>query len=421
MSNVDQFLEQLQSMSPSQKKKTAFVKRRTIEKLFCGHVSNHGKYKILPINSVITGNPFVVLANTREISMPRKNIGQDGQEQIYTAWIRILPEDAYNVIDPVTGNITSPLTAEEKRLYSTAVSLWEELYKELNAYENRNDQSISGFIRRKNYTVWNSYVLNKWKVGDTRNPERSDFSALFVVTAKNFIDIVSNNIQETDLLVNSTGANNDNWIRDIYNRDATGRKGFMMFSIAKNDGGPGFNISTTHTLGAGEFLANVTIPEEDMELMQNPVEQFLGWQAARDEERPAQNRHLFNSNLYNEVIQYMVDQLAQIRLTKENGGEVSKAIEATNEMVLKGQAPTNTRGQVTNDPILAKMAEESNQQQYVQAVRPESVVQKNTDPFGNPPAAHLDPMTGTPVGSQQAPSQSPFTRPSFATEEDLPF
>lgn len=420
--SVDNFLEQLQAMSPSQKKKTTFVKRRTIEKIFCGHVSNHGKYQMLPINSVITGNPFVVLANTREIAMPRKNMSQDGQEQVYTAWIRILPSSAYDIVDPSSGQVVSPLTAEEIRLHTTAINLWEELYKELDAYNNRTDPNITGFIRRKNYTIWNSYTLNKWKVGETRNPERSNFSALFVVTAKNFIDILTSNVQETNL---TSGMGNSDWTSEIYNRDTCNRKGYIMFSISKNEGGPGFNISTTHTLGAGNYLSNVVIPEEDMELMQNPVEEFLGWQAARDEENPAESRHLFNSSLYNEVIQYMTDQLAQIRITKQSGGDTGEAIKATNDMVVQSQHPTDTRGQATNDPILAKMAAEKNAATAAQAgtygntvnaMNPGDVMKKNTDPFNNPPAAHIDPVSGTPVNN--------FQRPSFAmgnSGDDMPF
>lgn len=401
MSSVDNFLEKLQAISPVQKKKTTFVKRRSIDKIFCGFQGNHGMYQMLPMNNVVTGIPFADLRGTREINMPRKNIAADGNESVYNAWIRILPKEAYNIKD-ANGNLVSSLSESESELHTKALTIWEELWKETDAYNVPEYQKI--LIRKKNYTVWNAFVTNYWAIGDNRNPARTNFSATFVVTAKDFLTMVSSNIEETSI---TDGVGNEDWLDDINNRDLTNRKGLLMFSISKPEG-PGFNISVSHKLHMENYLKGVEIPAEDAEAMQNPVECFLGWQANNDTENEPECRHLFNKKLYEELIQYMTDQLVSIRMSKQNGGNLSDAIQATNDMVLKNQTPTDSRGQATNDPVLAEMAAKSSQNS--QAVNPENIVEKNTNPFQTPPAAHLDPLSGAPI-SNSAPT---WNKPAFA-------
>ena len=432
---VDAFLEKLQSMSPTNSKKKIFEKKRTIEKIFCSYPGAFGKYQLLPISSTISGYPFVALPNTREISIPRKNLGSDGTETVYNAWIRILPESAYTIKDPSSGREVSSLTAADEALLRQAYTVWEELYKELDARNNAMDPTIGKLIRRKNYTLFHAMALNLWAGGDMRTPARQNFCALFVVTAKGFIDIVAEAIQDTNI---TSGLGNSDWIYDIYNRETANRKGFMMFSINKADG-PGFNISVSHQLGAESYLNGVTIPEDDMDLMQNPVETFLGWQANKDEDTPADQRRLFNKSLITEAIEYMTDQLAKIRIAKQNGTSVAEAIKATNDIILSQQVPTDTRGQQTNDPILAEMAAKAVENEKSMlggygnsnvAANPDEVVAKNTNPFQNPAAAHLNPISGTPVNdtpnNNTFGGSAPFQKPAFAggfggNNGDLPF
>ena len=128
MSNsVESFLERLQSMSPK-KKPTSFVKRRAIETVYTNAKANFGKYQLLPLTSVINDFPYVSLKNTREIKMPRKNVMSDGTPQEYSAWIKLLPKDAYTIKDPSTGREVSSLTAADESLLDQAYAIWEELY-----------------------------------------------------------------------------------------------------------------------------------------------------------------------------------------------------------------------------------------------------------------------------------------------------
>lgn len=437
MSNsVDSFLERLQAMSPTTQKKKTFVKRRTIDLIYTNAKPNFGKYQLLPLPSVVNGSPYTVLQNTREIKMPRRNVLADGTEQSYSAWIKLLPKSAYTIKDPSTGREVSSLTAADESLLDQAYTVWEELFKELDVRNNVMNPNIGGLIRRKCYSIFFGRALSWWSNGDTRTPARQNFSGLFVVTSKSFLDIVSNSIADTNI---TSGMGNENWVNDIYNRDLTNRKGFIMFNISKSDS-PGFNISVSHTLGAEQYLSGVTIPEEDAELMQNPVMNFLGWQANKEDESvPADQRRLFNKALITETIEYMTDLLAKARMAKQNGTSVEEAIAATNQTLLANQAPTDTHGQATNDPILADMARQASQAQPTGGYgnnnfvggNGQDVAAKNTNPFQNPAAAHLDPLSGAPVapgnGGFGGQTQSaPFQQPAFASgfgngSNDLPF
>jgi hypothetical protein len=355
--------------------------------------------------------------------MPRRNVTADGQEQSYQAWIKFLPLQAYTIKDQTTGREVSSLTASDESLLRQAYAVWEELFTELDAKNNATDPTVRSLIRRKNYTIFYGNCPNFWSVQDTRTPVRQNFNALFVMTSKAFPEIVGNSIADTNI---TSGIGNDAWLADVYNRELTGRKGFMLLNISKSDG-PGFNISVSHTLGAEAFLNGVNIDPNDMELMQNPVETFLGWQANREDESvPADQRRLFNKSLIQEAIEFMTDQLAKIRMAKQNGTSVEEAIQATNQTALANQAAKAAATPQTNDPILAQMsAEATPSAQSVGGYGNNNVVQngqsvtnRNDNPFQNPAASHIDPLTGAPVAdTAQQPSQpqsAPFSQPSFA-------
>lgn len=423
MYTVDSFLEKLSSISPSTKKRN-FESKKLIQRVYCNFKGNFGKYQILPFPSAITNYPFVVLENTREINIPRKNIASDGTVTQYNAWIKILPVSAYQVKDPSSGRVANSLTAEEEAQLKQVYAVWEELYKEVDGKNNTIDPVISKLIRRKNYTIFHGYCVNMFEEGDPRKAARQNFSALFIMTAKNFVDIVSNNIVDNNIM----NGNNPGWLNDIYSSDLTGRKGFMMMSVSQNVGGPGFNISVNHVLN-DTFLQGVTIPEEEAAEMQNPVETFLGWQArTEDADVPTEERRLYNAKIMQEAIDYMTDLLARIRMGKQNNTSIQEAISATTKLLMENQQPTDTRGNQFNDPVLADLAEK---QQPAAGYgfanvpnNPEQVQEKNfsSDPFSNPAVSHQDPVTGSPVAAEPT-REVPFNRPSFAggTDSGFPF
>jgi hypothetical protein len=429
---VDSFLEKLSSISPSNARKKNFESKKLIQRVYCNFKGNFGKYQILPFTSTINDFAYVTLMGTREINMPRKNIAADGSESMYSAWIKILPMSAYTIKDPSSGREVSSLTGEDEKLLRRAYAVWDELYTEVDGKNNTIDPVISKLIRRKNYTIFHGYCVRMFAEGSQQRDSannRENFSALFVMTAKNFVDIVNSNIVDTGLM---TGNTDPHWVENVYNRDLTGRKGFMMLSVAQNPSGPGFNISVSHQISPQ--FQDVKIPEDQALEMENPVETFLGWQARNDEDVDSNQRKLFNAKLITEAIEFMSDQLAKIRMAKQNGTDLKAAIEETNKLVLESQVPTDTRGIQTNDPILAEMNRKAQEEAQANVGTygntnygtPE-VAEQNTfsDPMRNPAVSHQDPISGPVTGGGFGePRQTPFSKPEFAggpSNSDLPF
>ena len=93
---------------------------------------------------------------------------------------------------------------------------------------------------------------------------------------------------------------------------------------------------------------------------------------------------------------------------------VEDAIANTNAQALANQEYNNSMGQTTNDPMLADMAAKQAQENNFSQVNPAQVVDNNNNPYQNPPAAHIDPVTNAP----QQPKSNPFGntfQPSFGS------
>lgn len=395
MENIEQFLKQLGQQNPVRNNKP-FEKRRTIEKLYTNSPSNYGRYQVFPMDSVITSFPFIGLKNTREICMPRKNISSDGQETVYNAWIKIIPEEGYQMKD-ATGRVVSSLTASDSQLLSQAQLLFDELYNELDPQNNRDKKEIYDLIRKRNYTIFNAYCLNFWNINQSRQPSRQNFCALFVVTAKSFLDVIQNSISERA----ATEGGDMSWLPQVYNRDLTDREGFLMFSISLDRSGrPGFSVTASHEFNRGKTLDGYKIPEDMEPLMRDPVENFLGWQAKRsDEEAP--HKRLFNPDLMKSTIEYMSEQLAAIRTAKQTNVSVEEAIKRTTEDALSKQTPIASNGRVSNDPVLNDLASKAAAQNGGPEVvnNAQRIVENNNDPFSTPASAHIDPLSGAPVNN----------------------
>lgn len=433
---VDEFL---QMIPENQSNKRNFENQRKLEKIYLNVPVNFGRYQVLPMNSVLTPTfPFVELSGTCEINIPRRNLRSDGTEQTYEAWIKLLPKSAYYMLDD-TGRLTSSLTAADEQLLTQAYQIHSQLYNELDVRNNYKNTAITKLIRRKNYMIFHAFCVNYWQLNDQRSPKRQNFSALYVITSNKFMESLREDITNFALINSDAG---DDWVNQVYNRSLSGRTGFLVFTVQNNPSGPGFAFNINHAINREEYLKDVKINEEDAAIMSDPIESFLGWQAAKDD-APVGKRKLFNASLIKEAIDFMTRQLASIRAAKMSGTDIAQAIEATNKEVLKTQVPTNTMGVTTNDPMLAQMAKEAQEKNFNSnnLVNPQQVVQNNTDPFGTPPAAHFDPVGATPqntgnvnpafgnnLGYSQGNNQNnPENNPqwgggnSFGTNNQMPF
>ena len=420
MSKVEDFMAKLAAQTaPMQKNTQPRANTKSVEKISLNFPGNFGRYQILPLDSVVTDYPYVTLFNTREIAIPRKQVGADGTETPYQAWIKLLPKEGYQMKD-MTGRVVSSLTAEEEQLLGEAHTLFDNLFNEVDARNNLNMQK--DLCRKRNYTLFHAMCLNKWDFEDSRAPKRQNFCGLFVCTAKGFMQAVEDNINERTLM----NGGDASWLPGIYNRELTGRDGFVMFSISKSKTSAGYTCTVSHETGRSQMLSGVTIPAEDAEMMKDPVYTFLGWQANREEGVEDGQRRLFNASLIKEAIAFMTQQLAAVRMAKQNGQGIDAAIKNTNDLVLKNITVSQPK---TNDPMLASA------QAAAPQVNVAKVVENNTAPFSTPPASHIDPITGAPVApsntgfgqtSQPQSNPAPFTAPSFggfgaAPKSDLPF
>lgn len=410
---ADDFLAKLAMQAPKAKEEFK-PKNRVLEKIYLNYPGNFGRYQIFPMDSIVTDFPFQTLFDTREINIPRKNLAADGTVNVYNAWIKLLPKSAY-IMKDATGRQVSSLSAADELLLGQAHMVFDQLCNELDMRNNRAPE-VTNLVRKRNYTVFFGYCLNKWGEGNSRTPERQNFCGLFVCTAKGFITSVEENITERTLM----NGGDSSWIPSVYNRQLSGRDGFLMFSIQQNKMQAGYSVTASHEFGRAKNLEGIVISEEDAELMVDPVETFLGWQANRDDSAPG-TRRLFNATITQEAITFMTEQLAAIRMAKQTGTTIAEAIENTNNLALANQPFTNNQGQTTNDPMLAEMAKE--QETNFSQVDPSKLANNNA-PYQTPPAAHIDPITNAPktnpfgnsFGGQQNTNNgsAPFS-PSFGS------
>ena len=422
---IDDFLEKLSKQTPKTSSASDYKKTRTIEKIYLNAPVNFGRYQIFPMDSVVQDYPFVTLFGTKEISMPRKNISNDGVETTYNSWIKILPASAY-VMRDMTGRLVNSLTAADQQILQEAHMIHDQLWQELDPTNNRDKKDITNLVRRKNYTLFFGYCMNFWVQGESRTPSRQNFSALFVCTAKGFTSTVQEDIEEKSLMNNGDMS----FINSIYGRQLTGRDGFLMFSISPNKLQAGFSISVSHEFNRAKSLEGYSIPEEDAELMLDPVETFLGYQSgARGSEAEVPCKKLFNAQLIKEATNFMASQLAAVRAAKSSGTSIEEAIKTTTEDALRNQVPTTPGGKATNDPILQQFAEQNAADNGgARVVNPNAIVNNNNNPFQSAPVAHIDPVTSAPVnpGNNNG-GHAPFN-PGFGgsfgnnqNSDDLPF
>ena len=401
--NIANFLHNLEQNQPKSRdsKPKSDVK---IEKVYLSHPDWQGKYQILPMVSAENGLPMAFLQRVREIKLPRKVTLNDGKEIESVNWIKILPPEAYTM-QSADGQTVSSLTSADEDLLRQVQSSFDILYGELGGMSKERNPDLNktiGYMRRRNYTLFYGRCISHWGASDPRNPKHANFSALFVCSAKNFPEVIQNNINDSVI----TYGDPETWINQVYSRELTGRTGFLLFSINLNAGGQvGYSLSAQHVINNPQVSSQV-IPEEEAEMMHDPIEGYLGWQA--DHGEPGR---LFNRRLMEETLATINQQIAATRASK--GMDPGMAAAATSGMAFAGQGGNTPQ---TNDPML------QGQGVYAQPAgmtNPEAVMNGNTNPFQTPPAAQIDPLTQAPVNNGGG---AQFVSPAFAQGgNNLPF
>lgn len=402
--NIANFLQNLEKNQPKSRefKPKSDVK---IEKVYLSHPDWQGKYQILPMVSAENGLPMAFLQRVREIKLPRKVTLQNGEERENSNWIKILPVEAYTM-QSADGQTVSSLTSADEDLLRQVQNSFDMLYEELGGNSKERNPEINktiSYMRRRNYSLFYGRCISHWGAADPRNPKHANFSALFICSAKGFPEVIQNNINDSVI----TYGDPETWINQVYSRELTGRTGFLLFSVNLGVGGQvGYTLSAQHVIG-NQQVASQVIPENEAELMHDPIEGFLGWQA--DKREPGR---LFNRKLMEETLATLNSQIAAARASK--GINVGMAAAATSGTAFASQGATNPQ---TNDPMLQGQGIYS---QPAGMTNPAAVMNNNTSPFQTPPAAQIDPITQTPVNNGPA---AQFVSPAFAQAggSGLPF
>jgi len=395
MDFLTNFMERLTKQSGSPATRTFNRQTRKIDRISVNNPETLGRYQVLPINSAVTEFPFIS-GRVRQISLPRRRMDESGEEQNYSAWIHIPSFEFFQMRD-ATDRVVSSLTAEDEKLLSSTYNLWEELYSEVDG--KTNYPVVKDFIRAKNMTVFSAYCMNFWKYGsNNRTPDRQNFSALFMITTKNFIQSVEANINDKNLTEGGP-----DWIYNVYNNQLKNRDGFLMFSVNKDKTAKGFTASATHEFGRSSMLSGVEIPQEDFDAgMDDPVSLFLGWQAnSAEREKPSGSRRLFNAALMKEACNYMGTLLSAIRAEKAKDPSTPIDVMAVVNQVVEDY--------YKNLPPL-----EPRQQSNGQGVAQEAP-QTHSAPVNDSPTTHIDPLMGShePQSNGFGGGFGGFSTPSF--------
>ena len=318
---------------------------KLVRTVYLSQPANHGKYQIFPMNSTVTGLPFVQLPKTREIKIPRTLRKSDGTEVTYDYWVKILPHSAFDEMDEM-GRTTSGLTSSESQLLSSVQAAFDKLYAAMGGFEKEKSKNLTvGKLRKKNYTIFYAKCLQHWGLDNPRQAEETNYSALFVCAAKGFTEVLNDNIK--DIIMENGG--DESWLDQIYNRNLTGRTGYMTFNISLPQNIVGYKLTIDHKYNSQQFVNEVITPEEES-LMQDPVERFLGWQVDKERHRN------FNARVLEEVLTFINAELANY---PESGNTNSgPSISPTNAFSAVGTQPTPKAGETPThvDPFTGKEA-----------------------------------------------------------------
>ena len=402
--NIANFLTTLEANQPVSRD-YKMKNENKIEKIYLSHPDWQGKYQVLPMVNPVTGSPITFLQKVREIKLPRTFVTSNKEEKEYLSWIKILPAEAY-LMQSADGQIVSSLTSADEDLLRQVQSSFDILYDELGGNsKNRTSElnkQLSQLVRRRNYTLFYARCISHWGASDPRNPKHTNLSALFICSAKDFPKTISDSINDTTI----TNGDPALWMGQVYNREVTGRTGFLLFSVNLGVGGQiGYTLSAQHVINTQQ-VSNYIIPAEDVEEMSDPVEGFLGWQANNSD-----SGRLFNRKLMEETLSIINQKIAECRATKGLNPELAAQVTSNTAVQTANNAAINQAK--TNDPMLQ-------QAQMPGMTNPGAIMNGNNNPFQTPPAAQIDPITQMPINSQPS---APYTSPAFAQtgNNGLPF
>lgn len=370
-------LSQLETQAQSNLKGNAAwgSNKRKVETIHFGNPDNQGSYLIIPLPNPIYGSiPYVQIRGVRQFKVTKTF-----KDKSYDYTRKILPVTAYDIVDPQaqTFRLYSPLTSDDLELHKEACRLWDDLYRKMGGYKKQAErtpaeskQLLDMGMGSKNYTIFNSYVMYRYKGTDVRNTVRSNYGALFILPSLALSSSVNENIASISAM--QFGGNTD-WVNNIYNDNWKSRSGNIMLTVTRQQG---YKVTVTHSI-TSQPIEIVMTDEEREDMMKDPMEGFIGASniPLGEESKPAGTRKLFSAEYY----RTMIDELKRLNASFDaNLQGVTAPIEEPKRGPIQG----------TVDPLLNQ-------------------VPPQPAPEAQPQTAHIDPFSGQNVQG----GNSPF--PSF--------
>jgi hypothetical protein len=414
MENLTDVMSRLSQLEVQAQKKGATnqkdASRGKVEYVHFGDSNQQGSYLIVPLPNPVTGAlPYVLLKDVKQFKV-NKQFG----DKTYQYTRKILPAAAFDIYDPNTGRVISPLTNDDLNLIQEATKLWSDLYRKLGGYKKQADRTPeeqrilmdSNSPKNKNYTIFNGYVINRYEGNNLRKVIKSNYGALIVVPSAAMIDSVNENISQTSTI--TYGGKND-WVNDIYNFDLEHRKGSIMLTVNRQ---LGYKITVAHNVSA--TVIDINMSDEEKALMSNnPVENFIGLSNIPQEElskAPGQ-RKLFNPDYYKDMISELRTLNAEFDGGMQSAGPVAE--------------PQRGPIQGSIDPFLAANPKAEVQQQPVSG----ATAVQNAFSQVQQQATHIDPMAnnggnmfggfGQQPQAQPQPASTPFANPFANVQQQV--
>lgn len=389
MSRLSQLETQAQN---NQKGGATWGNKRKVETIHFGNPESQGSYLIIPLPNPIYGPiPYVQIKGVKQYK-----IKKTFKDKAYEYTRKILPVTAYDIVDPQaqTFRLYSPLTNDDLALHKEACRLWDDLYRKMGGYKKQAErtaaeskQMLDSGMASKNYTIFNSYVMYRYKGTDVRNVVRSNYGALFVLPSLALSSSVNENIASISAM--QFGGNTD-WVNNIYNDNWKSRMGNIMLTVTRQQG---YKVTVTHSV-TSQPIEIVMSDEEREDMMKDPMEGFIGSSniPLGEEQKPVGTRKLFSAEYY----RTMIDELKQLNASFDAN---------LNGITAAPQEPVRGPIQGTVDPLMAQVQAQPQTQAPVEVA-------------AQPQAAHIDPFSGQNV---QGGSSFPGFGQATTTQFNNPF
>lgn len=270
---------------------------------------NQGTITFLPIIPKKVGNYYVRIGKTREWNTMRTSVltlSKDDKGNVKPRWVRILPIECYG-----------QLTAEQVELYNEVVSLWDTIYD--NDYFPFSPGSPRKIRKYENYVLVLGYGLDHVDQDNDPWTDHQNVPCMYIFPSQNVLTEINSAIaKKRSVLKDGT----IRYLSDIITPKLTGRKGVMQIGFFLDD--KSWNASASfekNNVDDGVIVVDPTfeIPAEYVEMLEDPIKEFLGQQYDKELNQPFNER--FFIELRDDLKQTIEDVTGEAPANPESASE----------------------------------------------------------------------------------------------------